>query len=40
MNIILIELLGIYSISIKSLVLEEPNLESLFLHLTGKELRD
>ena len=36
----IIELLGNNSIRIKSVEVEEPNLESLFLHLTGKELRD
>ena len=36
----IIELLGNNSIMIKSVEVEEPNLESLFLHLTGKELRD
>ncbi|MCG2820335.1 MAG: export ABC transporter ATP-binding protein, partial [Candidatus Atribacteria bacterium] len=36
----IMELLGNNSIRIKSVEVEEPNLESLFLHLTGKELRD
>lgn len=36
----IIEVLGSNSIRIKSVEVEEPNLESLFLHLTGKELRD
>ena len=36
----IIEALGNNGIRIKSVEVEEPNLESLFLHLTGKELRD
>jgi ABC-2 type transport system ATP-binding protein len=36
----LIELCNAHNVSILSLEMLEPNLESVFLHLTGKRLRD
>ncbi|MFH1676812.1 MAG: ATP-binding cassette domain-containing protein, partial [bacterium] len=36
----IIETLGSNGIKIKRVVVREPNLENVFLHLTGKELRD
>ena len=36
----IIEIFGDAGIKIKSVEVKEPNLESVFLHLTGKELRD
>jgi len=36
----LIELCNVHNVSILSLEMLEPNLESVFLHLTGKRLRD
>ncbi|MCK4309666.1 MAG: hypothetical protein KAW42_06800, partial [Candidatus Atribacteria bacterium] len=36
----IIKTLGDNDIRIKSVEVEEPNLESVFLHLTGRELRD
>jgi ABC-2 type transport system ATP-binding protein len=36
----IIEVLGDNNVRIKSVEVKEPNLESVFLHLTGKELRD
>ena len=36
----ILELLADKNIKVKSIEIKEPNLESVFLHLTGKELRD
>ena len=36
----IIEIFGDTGVKIKSVEVKEPNLESVFLHLTGKELRD
>lgn len=36
----ILELLADKNIKVKSIEVKEPNLESVFLHLTGKELRD
>lgn len=35
-----LEILGKSDVKVKSIEIKEPNLESVFLHLTGKELRD